>query len=315
MDNTGAKTKRTGGDQNETQSTVFSTVMFADVVGSTKLYDERGDERANSVISQAINMMREVIEACSGVVVKTIGDEVMCRFSQVDDAVEAAVKIQKRFDVGLIDGVPVAVRIGFHAGQVIIKDDGDLFGDTVNVAARVAGIAKGRQIVLTQESAEQLSQSLAEQTREFDRVPVKGKADELRVSEFVWEQTGVTRMAPAAVMSPQFHEELVLCCGGIRKEMTLSSGAIQLGRDTECDFIINADLVSRTHAKISVKRGKFVLADKSTNGTFVITDYGQQNYLRREELILHGSGTISLGGVASSCLPEAIITYEIKVVA
>jgi class 3 adenylate cyclase len=309
-----AKTKLAGSDQGEAQSTVFCAVMFADVVGSTKLYDELGDERANYIISQAINMMREVIESCSGTVVKTIGDEVMCRFSLVDDAATAAVKIQKRVDVGLIDGVPVAVRIGFHAGPVIFKDDGDLFGDTVNVAARVAGIAKGRQIVLTHESAEQLSQHLAEQTREFDRVPVKGKAGELRVSEFVWEQTGVTRMAPADDMSLQFHEELVLCCGGITKEMNLDSKSIQLGRDAECDFIINADLVSRTHANISVKRGKYVLSDKSTNGTFVLTSYGQQNYLRREELVLHGSGTISLGGVASSCLPEAVITYEIKVV-
>jgi class 3 adenylate cyclase len=314
MDNMDAKTKPASGGQDDRQSTAFYAVMFADVVGSTKLYDELGDERANSVISQAINMMQEIIEAGSGTVIKTIGDEVMCRFSLVDAAAEAAVKIQNKLDVGLVDGVPVAVRIGFHAGPVIFKDDGDLFGDTVNVAARVAGIAKGRQIVLTQTSVEQLSEQLAEQTREFDRVPVKGKADELRVSEFVWEQVGVTRMAPAEVMSLQLHEELVLSCGDLRKEMTMNSRDVQLGRDAGCDFIINADLVSRTHATISVKRGKFVLSDRSTNGTYVMTNYGQENYLRREEMVLQGSGTISLGGVASSCQPEAVITYEIKVV-
>ncbi len=289
--------------------------MFADVVGSTKLYDELGDGRANSIISQVISMMQEVIEEHSGTVVKTIGDEVMCRFSRADDAANAAIEIQEKLDLGMVDGIFVAVRVGLHAGAVIFKDDGDLFGDTVNVAARVAGIAKGRQIILTQSTAKQLSQPLAEQTREFDRVPVKGKADELRVSELVWEQAGVTRMAPADNMGAQLNEELVLCCGSIRKEMTLSSGDLQMGRDASCDLIVNTDLVSRTHAKISVKRGKFVLSDQSTNGTYVLTDYGQQNYLRREELVLQGAGVISLGGVASNCQPETLITYELKVVA
>ncbi|PCI71284.1 MAG: adenylate/guanylate cyclase domain-containing protein [Gammaproteobacteria bacterium] len=297
----------------ETQTTGYCAVMFADVAGSTKLYDELGDERANAVISQVISMMQASTEAFSGVVIKTIGDEVMCRFDTADDAAKAAIQIQEKLELGLVQGTFVAVRIGFHCGAVIFRDDGDLFGDTVNVAARMAGIAKGRQIILTQAASKELAEPLASKSREFDKIPVKGKAEELRVCELVWEETGVTRMISIDSLNSQLNEELKLMCGDVSKCMTLNSSSIQLGRSAECDLVVNADLASRMHAKISIKRGKFVLADQSTNGTFVMTDDGQESYLRREELVLNGSGTISLGSNANDCARFALITYNINI--
>ncbi|MFT6734176.1 MAG: adenylate cyclase [Polaribacter sp.] len=299
----------------ETQTTGYCAVMFADVAGSTKLYDELGDEIANSVISQVITMMQASTEAFSGIVIKTIGDEVMCRFDSADDAAKAAIQIQEKLELGLVQGTFVAVRIGFHCGAVIFRDDGDLFGDTVNVAARMAGIAKGRQIILTEAATKELSAGLAEKSREFDKIPVKGKAEEIRVCELVWEETGVTRMISIDSLNSQLNEELYLSCGDANTRMTLNSSSVQIGRSARCDLIVNADLASRTHAKISVKRGKFVLADQSTNGTFVLADDGQESYLRREELVLNGSGTISLGSNAIDCAPYALITYEVSLTA
>lgn len=299
----------------ETQTTGFCAVMFADVAGSTKLYDELGDEKANLIISHVISMMKESTIAFSGVVIKTIGDEVMCRFDSANDAAKAAIQIQEKLELGLVQGTFVAVRIGFHSGAVIFRDDGDLFGDTVNVAARMAGIAKGRQIILTQSASKELAEPLAAKSREFDKIPVKGKAEELRVCELVWEETGVTRMISIDSLNSQLKEELSLCCSDVKKRMTLSSSSIQLGRSPECDLVVNADLASRMHAKISVKRGKFVLADQSTNGTFVLTDDGQESYLRREELVLNGSGTISLGSNASDCAACALIAYDVSITA
>jgi len=299
----------------ETQTTGYCAVMFADVAGSTKLYDELGDEIANSVISQVITMMQASTEAFSGVVIKTIGDEVMCQFDSADDAAKAAIQIQEKLELGLVQGTFVAVRIGFHCGAVIFRDDGDLFGDTVNVAARMAGIAKGRQIILTESATKELSAGLAEKSREFDKIPVKGKAEEIRVCELVWEETGVTRMISIDSLNSQLNEELYLSCGDANTRMTLNSSSVQIGRSAVCDLVVNADLASRTHAKISVKRGKFVLADQSTNGTFVLADDGQESYLRREELVLNGSGTISLGNNANDCASYALITYEVNLTA
>ena len=299
----------------ETQATGYCAVMFADVAGSTKLYDELGDEKANSVISQVISMMQVSTEAFSGIVIKTIGDEVMCRFDTADDAAKAAIQIQEKLELGLVQGTFVAVRIGFHSGAVIFRDDGDLFGDTVNVAARMAGIAKGRQIILTQSAAKELSEPYASKAREFDKIPVKGKAEELRVSELVWEEAGVTKMISIDSLNAHLNEELSLSCGGNNKQMTLNSSSIQLGRSPDCDLVVNADLASRMHAKISVKRGKFVLADQSTNGTFVLADDGQESYLRREELVLNGSGIISLGSNSNDCTPIALINYNITTTA
>ncbi|MGB0496618.1 MAG: adenylate/guanylate cyclase domain-containing protein [Kangiellaceae bacterium] len=299
----------------DTQTSGFCTVMFADVAGSTKLYEQLGDEKANSVISQVISMMQDSTEAFNGTVIKTIGDEVMCRFDSTDDAAKAAIQIQEKLTLGLVQGTFVAVRIGFHSGAVIFRDDGDLFGDTVNVAARMAGIAKGRQIILTQIAANELSEPYASKAREFDRIPVKGKSQELRVSELVWEDSGVTKMISIDSLNAQLNEELTLLCGDVNKRMTLNSSSLQIGRSAECDLIVNADLASRSHAKISVKRGKFVLSDQSTNGTFVLTDDGQESYLRREDLVLNGSGTISLGSIAKDCAPYALITYDLNTTA
>ena len=122
----------------ETKPIETLTVMFADVAGSTKLYEQLGDVIANSIISEVIQLMQNATKLHNGIVVKTIGDEVMCRFSSANDCANAAVLIQEKLQLGMVQGQFVAVRIGFHSGPAIIQDDGDIFGDTVNTAARMA---------------------------------------------------------------------------------------------------------------------------------------------------------------------------------
>ena len=73
------------------------------------------------------------------------------------------------------------------------------------------------------------------------------------------------------------------------------SSVISLGRSAQCDLVIKSKRVSRLHAKIKFRRGKFVIIDQSTNGTFVKNSDGKEVYLRREELPLMGNGVISLG--------------------
>jgi len=68
-----------------------------------------------------------------------------------------------------------------------------------------------------------------------------------------------------------------------------------MGRGKDCDLLIRGDLISRHHARIEHRRGKFIIADQSTNGTYVKTNAGQVIFLRREEFALFGSGHISLG--------------------
>ena len=296
----------------DTKSLDTYTVMFADVAGSTKLYEELGDLTANSVISEVMVMMKDSTRKFSGIVIKTIGDEVMCRFPSTDNAAKAAIQIQEKLELAIVQGVLVSVKIGFHTGLAILQTDGDLFGDTVNIAARMASIAKGCQIILTQSTAKLLSANLIDKTRDFDKVHIKGKSQEISISELVWEETGVTRMVAVDSLLSHAKQQIVLSCDNFTCEMVSTGSGLQLGRSVDCDLTVSAELASRFHAKIAVKRGKFMLVDQSTNGTHVKTEDGVRHYLRREELALSGSGEISLGCRVSASKASELIRYQVK---
>ncbi len=290
------------------------TVMFADVAGSTQLYERMGDQLAKSIIDEVIGMMSDFTKLNSGTVIKTIGDEVMCRFDDVNDAVDAACQIQEKLNTSIVQGAIVSVRIGLHAGPAILQSDGDLFGDAVNVAARMAGIAKGRQIILTQSSADLLTPQLREKAREFDRAYVKGKSSEIVISELVWENSDVTQMVSLSGIMPTGNNKepvLELACGGQKKVVNKNIPELSIGRGNQSDLIVNASLASRSHAKIAFRRGKFILSDMSTNGTFVLMNNGQQHYLRREELLLTGSGKITLGQPLSDSDETSVIDFSV----
>ncbi len=274
------------------------TVMFADVAGSTTLYEQLGDQQANRLINTVIQQMSEITEKNAGRVIKTIGDEVMCCFERADQAFTTANLIQETLQHRPPEnGIKIHVRIGLHTGQALIKEDGDVFGDAVNVAARVAAIAKGDQIITTSDTIEALSPLFQSSCRQFDRISLKGKSEETIIYEVLWESDGVTRMSTIihSVNTVPASKKLHLKYQGQELTVTTDSSSILLGRGSQCDFIINHAKASRLHAKIEFRRGKFVIIDQSTNGTFVKSNNSKEVYLRREELPLLGNGVISLG--------------------
>ena len=285
-----------------TQHRAVATVLFADIVGSTRLYDRLGDIEAQRTIAEAFATMSESVHRHGGVVIKTIGDEIMCRFDRVDDAALAARDIQETFhSVTARTTEPIAIRIGFHHGPVIFEDT-DVFGDAVNIAARMADIAKREQIITTEDSIEAIEDAAAVTVRRFDRVRVKGKSAPLTVYEVVWMQENLTQIFstdfPTVIGNPP--KTLHIVHQTTNKEMTLDSPAFLLGRNRECDLVVQTPTASRIHARIEPRRGKFVLLDTSTNGTYARTNDERELYLRREELVIQGDTTISLGAPVDS---------------
>ncbi|MCP4392122.1 MAG: adenylate/guanylate cyclase domain-containing protein, partial [Gammaproteobacteria bacterium] len=171
-------------------------IMFADISGSTQMYDQLGDEAAKRTIDKCLGQLQIVTEAHKGVVIKKIGDELMCRFDSADAAVSAARVSQSEIKaLGTLENTLLAIRAGIHYGEVI-EDDNDIFGDAVNIAARMAGIAKGGQIITTADTVSELNPELGSQARQVDLTRVKGKQEKLAVFEVLWEQSGdVTRVA------------------------------------------------------------------------------------------------------------------------
>src|SRR2546428_10153279 len=160
-----------------------TTVLFADVSGSTRLYETEGDAAALDAIGRCIERLSQAAESVGGRVLKTIGDEVMVLFPTPDAAASAASEMHAAVDtLPPVNGNKLGVRIGFHSGPVIQRDN-DVFGDTVNLAARLVEQAVKGQIIISLETAEVLSPAFRVFTRPVDPMQVKGQAGEGRPGE------------------------------------------------------------------------------------------------------------------------------------
>jgi len=287
-------------------------IMFADVAGSTVLYDTLGDAEAERRISQCLTTMTRIVKANQGQRVKYIGDEIMCRFPSADKAIRSACDIQldaAKGDVGGMAGLQV--RIGMHCGPVILKAS-DVFGDTVNVAARMAGLAQGTQIVCTSDVIEALSREAGIEARHIDTLYVKGKEQPIDVYQVIWraDDADLTRFLGGG-LKPEAHTHwaLELSCQGRHFIMDEQSSRIVIGRGKQCEFIVRSPIASRAHARLVSRRGKVVLTDQSTNGTYVQLQNSEEIYVHMNELLLAEDGVISLGGPVVQA-PEYLIRFH-----
>jgi adenylate cyclase len=281
-----------------TSSTAISqsvAVLFADIAGSTKLYDTLGDTAAKHMIDECIALMRAITGQYGGRVVKTIGDEVMCVLPNADSGCLAAMDMQLKISaLPAVSGVQRAIRAGFHAGPVI-EENNDVFGDTVNLAARMAGLAKGQQIMTTRATVDQLSTLLKSGTRQIAALSVKGKGDDVEVCEVIWQASDEMTMATPSILAAARPVVLWLKHGTQEQQLEQANAGIVLGRDAACQIVIADPKASRQHARIERRRDKFFLIDQSTNGTFVAVTGEPEISLRREEVMLRGSGQIAFG--------------------
>ena len=274
-------------------------VLFADVAGSTKLYDALGDSQAKILIDEALAGLRAVTERHRGRVIKSIGDELMCVFPDAERGFLAATDMQT-----LVNALPMVktakrmIRVGFHAGTVIVEK-GDVFGDTVNVAARMAGLAKGMQIMTTRTTVDALPEALRASTRPIASIAVKGKADDLAVCEVLWQESDDLTMAAGSMQAAELRVELLIRHAGREVVLGTELTSAMLGRDAGCEFVIADPKASRQHARIEKRRDKFFITDQSSNGTYVTFAGEPEVVLRREEVMLRRTGRIVFGHSAS----------------
>ena len=270
-------------------------VLFADISGSTKLYDTLGDTQAKTLVDECIGIMRGIVARYNGRVIKTIGDEVMCVLPDADSGHLAATDMQlKVAALPAVANVRRAIRFGFHFGRVI-EENGDVFGDTVNLAARMAGLAKAMQIITTRATVDRLSPALRDSTRGIAALSIKGKGDDVDVCEVIWQGGDDLTMATASIAAAATHIKLHLTHGTRELVLERANSGIVLGRDASCQVVLADRMASRVHARIERRRDKFFLIDQSTNGTFVTFAGEAEIVLRREEVMLRGQGRIAFG--------------------
>lgn len=271
------------------------TILFVDVSDSVRLYESLGDTLAFREVHESLMMFEEEALSHQGRVVKTIGDGSMCAFPDADSAVQAACEMQLRLQKRqALHGHQIEIRIGLHHGPVLIEA-GDVYGDTVNTASRMAQFAAGGQIITTGETVAQLSPVLRNATRRLDALPVKGKNQEIAVHQVLWQANTDHTQTPGRA-------DTIIQQAGVARLRLKHAGreiivvtSINMGRHANNGIVLKDPMASRHHAHIERRKDKFVLTDQSSNNTFVSTKEGQQYRLRREGMILQGTGVISFG--------------------
>jgi len=281
-------------------------ILFADVVGSTQLYDKFGDTKASETVARCLDVMKDSTYQFNGTVIKTIGDEVMATFLTVDDAMGAASQMQARISAGDAE-INVTIRIGCHFGPVV-QEQNDIFGAAVHTANRMTSQAKAKQIIISGTTVEQMSADWRAQTRQIDVATVRGRIDEVALFELLWQPDEATSMLPTIDWDSKTK-------GASRIRLTFRDSTVvvdekrknmNMGRADDNDLVVKGNLISRIHARVEMRRGKFILIDQSTNGTFLENSQGEETFVRRDSSELTGEGIIGLGRVAKPGTPLAI---------
>jgi len=283
--------------------TAQRAVLFVDVTDSTKIYESLGDTVALALINGVFARLEKITAKYAGTSVKSLGDGVIYAFEDPDNAFRAACEIQTSVH-SAAQGTSnrLQLKIGFTYGSVILSK-GDVYGDTMNVCARLVVIANPEQILTSSQTVEALSPGLRTRCRALFPTRIKGRAEEVEVCEVMWRydpavtETNLTR----ADFARATQQSLKLIYRGNIFVVNRTRPMLSLGRDESNDVVVASLFASRFHAKVTTREGHFVLADLSSNGTFLLVDDNTgEVHLRREEAVLAGRGWIGLGKNAST---------------
>jgi len=275
-------------------------VLFADVCDSTAIYESLGDTKALALINRLLGHLDKKVTEYSGAVVKRLGDGMVCQFSAPDAALRAACEMQTAaFNLALGNTPKLAIKVVFTYGPVIMED-ADVFGDTVNVAARLVAVANPEQVLTTQQTVDSLAPDLQARCRPLYPMKIRGKSDEVMVCDVVWR--GDDDLTETVLRDRDVASQWNLKLAYSGSMFTVEpAGSVRLGRDKGNDVVIASTRASRMHARIFGRHGNFVIADQSSNGTFVLIDGNSREVvLRREEAVLGERGWIGLGKSAAS---------------
>ncbi|HYC56900.1 MAG TPA: adenylate/guanylate cyclase domain-containing protein [Candidatus Binatia bacterium] len=291
----------------------FLAILFADISGSTAMYEALGDARARDAVSRCFTIMNDAISHQRGRLIKTIGDEAMATFADADAAAAAAVEMQERISgKQRVDGKRLRIRVGFHFGEALLESN-DVFGQAVNVAARMVGHAKPAQIVTSAPTLARLGEGWKGVARQIDMAEVRGTSGQVGLYEILWQRADLTRMSTTAFRRfvATDRPRLVLHYKDRRIEVSADHRACSMGRDDDNELVLAAAHVSRSHCRIEYRKGNFTLVDQSINGTYVCDDGGGESFVRRNALTLQGSGMLGLGRRLDGTSPE-IVRFKIE---
>jgi adenylate cyclase len=280
------------------------TVLFADMRGSTALYETLGNTEATMVVTRSVDLLARIVGSHQGTVVKTLGDGLMAVFDCASDAIAGADEMQESLEriappSGLTSSARVPVlklQLGLAHGEVV-EMAGDCFGDAVNVAARLLDHAGDNEVLATASVVRALEDEGRSRFRSLDRVQLRGRVEPVHVYLLQGRRFSDTAAtAYGDLQTPSEPEGIRLIWLDLNRVYSGPSLPVVLGRSPQVTYCIDDSRVSRSHARIDWHGGAFQLTDLSFNGTYVQFGGGAEIVaLRRGTCTLHGSGVVGLG--------------------
>lgn len=270
------------------------SLLVADIVSSTALYERLGDKEAKALIGGGVELMSVCVQAAGGRVIKTLGDGVLACFTGAD-AAEAALEMVAR-----MRDESTVIRVAAHWGEVI-ESHGDVFGDAVNTVARIAALARENEVLISEALFAQASPRVRRAARSVPAVAVKGKRDPLQLYSILDHgpddptMTVTTRHEVASEERRSTTTRTLKLAAQDRVYELKGAGALKIGRSLDCDVLITDGNVSRTHAKILYRHPEYLIADTSMNGTYIVPENGPSVHLNRRETVLFGRGRLYVG--------------------
>ena len=273
-----------------------ATVLFANLSGSAELYAAVGEGAASPIVQRCLDLAAHEVESGGGRVLKRYGHGLMAIFGSPDAAASAAAETQVRVEAAPgAGGVQLGLRIGFHHGPVL-QQGNDVFGDHVNLAARLASLARKGEIILSLPTADLLSAGWRSLVRNLDPVAAKGTNEAVELAGLLWRSDAQATVGERPPPAPRpAAVRLRLEYRGLTLLRRRADDSIRLGRDEDCGLIVDQEKVSRSHCTIERRQDKFVLRDHSTNGTYVTQEGDLEVLLHRDELVLGTHGWLALG--------------------
>ena len=282
------------------ETTEQRAILFADVCESTAIYESVGDTAALALLNHLFVSLDRVVGAAGGVIVKNLGDGVVCQFREADAAFRAACAMQEASAKVAAEAWPrMRIKVGYNYGPVVLKDS-DVFGDTVNVCARLVSLANPAQVLTTARTVEALSPGLRTRCRDLYTIKVRGRVSQVRVWEVLWRSDPDVTKVEESEPSGDTGAKWVLKVSIAGQSYIVEPGAtLRIGRDRANDIVVGTEHASRIHARIFTREDHFVIVDQSSNGTFLMADGSREVRLRRSEALLGDRGWIGLGRSAA----------------
>ena len=298
-----------------------ATVVFADLTGSTGLFETLGNVKATQAVTRLTQWIGTVCAQCRGRVVKNLGDGVLMVFVSNADAIATAIKLQRQHSKRVANWpapLKIGLKIGLACGDVV-EQDGDFFGDAVNLASRLSDLSGPEQILASLSVIEPLLHMGTPRARCLGAMEIRGRTEACVVYRIEWQADVASDfMTMPAVLATRAAQKVLAPAQAIRlswRHIEASFATRQLpillGRDSACQFAVDDPRVSRRHASIACRSGIFYLEDISSFGTWVRASDGSAVIaLRRQECVLNPGSDLALGAPFDE-LAVAVVRFDV----